>query len=297
MAQKKKDGEMFRSALTIDVEDAVNQAMRNLFGKPMEPTFRVYDNTLRLLDLLFEFDTRATFFILGEVAKAYPVLVKEIASRGHELGIHGYSHTRYDRLSKEKIREEIVGTKHLVEDISGEAVIGHRAPEFSVNQENMWVLEILLDAGIKYDSSIVPAKSRRYGWQGFSKDIDWIRLVNGEKIVEAPLSVLNYLGKDLPVCGGGYLRAFPFFVTSQAFRVIQKSRPVNVYLHPYEIDPPPFQQFYMDALRTSPLKHRLLLYGYWFNRKTVMPKLRRLLSSYRFDTMQNVINRTLNVEL
>jgi polysaccharide deacetylase family protein (PEP-CTERM system associated) len=284
---------MLPNALTIDVEDAVNQAMRILFHKPIEPTFRVHDNTIRLLDLFAEFDTKATFFILGEVAVSHRGLVKEIADRGHELGIHGYSHTRYDLLSREQIREEIVTAKKLVEDLSGQEVLGHRAPEFSISRDNRWVLEILREAGITYDSSIFPAKLNRYGWKGFSKNIDWFTLENGEKIIEAPLSTINYLGKEVAVCGGGYLRAFPYMLTDSAFRTIQSRRPVNVYLHPYEIDPPPFQEFYMEEVRNSSLRKRWKLKAYWYNRKTVVPKLRKLLGRYRFDTLHNVIQSTL----
>jgi polysaccharide deacetylase family protein (PEP-CTERM system associated) len=280
-------------ALTVDVEDAINQAMRNFFGQEMEPTFRVVDNTTRLLDLFAEFDAKATFFILGEVAASHPGLIREIASRGHELGIHGYSHARYTQLSREEVKEEISRAKNLVEDISGAEVLGHRAPEFSINQKNLWVLDILLEAGIKYDSSIFPAESGRYGWKGFTKDIDWLELDSGEKIIEAPMSTLRYLGREIPACGGGYLRAFPYAFTRQAFNVIGQTRPVNLYMHPYEVDPPPFQPFYMDEISRTSLKNRAKLKGYWFNRKTVLPKLRKLLGNYRFNSMKHVIQTQL----
>lgn len=284
-------------ALTVDVEDAINQAMRNFFGQEKEPTYRVYDNTMRLLDLFAEFDSKATFFILGEVAKSHPALIREIASRGHELGIHGYTHKRYTQLSPSELKEEITTAKKLVEDSSGMEVIGHRAPEFSINQTNLWALDVLHSAGIRYDSSIFPAKVGRYGWKGFSKDIDWFELESGKRIIEAPLSTIRFLGKEIPACGGGYLRAFPYFFTRQSFRSISPVRPVNLYLHPYEIDTPPFQQFYMDEIRQSSLKSRTKLKGYWFNRRTVIPKLRKLLASYQFNTMKSVINAQLKTEL
>ena len=285
------------NALTIDVEDAVNQAMRNFFNTEMEPTIRVFDNTMRLLDLFSEYETRATFFILGEVAETFPGLIKEISGRGHELGIHGYSHARYHNLTKKEAREEIVRAKRVVEDITGIEVAGHRAPEFSINKETLWVMEILIDEGIKYDSSIFPASSGRYGWPGFEKDIHWLTLDNGRRIIEAPLSTATYFGKTVPACGGGYLRAFPYLFTSYAFNKIIKQRPVNVYLHPYEIDLPPFQKFYMDEIRKSALRHKVKLKTYWFNRKSVIPKLRRLLETYKFDTMRNVIEDALKIRI
>lgn len=285
------------SSLTIDVEDAVNQAMRNYFHTEMEPTYRVVNNTLQLLDLFDEFNSSATFFILGEVAATFPNLVKEISGRGHELGIHGYSHFRYNEITREKARSEIVRSKRLIEDITGNQVIGHRAPEFSINQNTKWVLEILLDEGIKYDSSIFPINGRRYGWPGFRRDIGKIKLADGREIIEAPLTTVNYFGIEFPACGGGYLRIFPYFMTSHTFRRTLNHRPVNVYLHPYEIDPPPFQEFYMDAVRKSTLMNKLQLNAYWFNRKSVIPKLRRLLGKYNFKTLREVINSTLNTDL
>ncbi|MDZ7634140.1 MAG: DUF3473 domain-containing protein [Bacteroidales bacterium] len=285
--------DLITNALTIDVEDAVNQAMRNIFRTDMEPTVRVLNNTMRLLDLLSEHNTIATFFILGEVARTYPELVRNISEHGHELGIHGYSHDRYYNMTPVKAKEEIVSSKHLIEDITGKEVLGHRAPEFSIGKNNLWVLDLLLDAGIKYDSSIFPVKSDRYGWPGFVKEIGYFNLADGRKIIEAPLSVVDILGKEFPSCGGGYLRAFPYYFTDFAFRQIIKQRPVIVYLHPYEIDPPPFQKFYTDAIRRSPISVQIQLRKYWFNRESVMPKLNKLLKTYKFSTLRDIINQKL----
>lgn len=286
-----------RNALSVDVEDAVNLAMRTFFGREMEPTVRVVHNTRRLLELFAEFRARATFFILGEVAKTHPGLVREIASGGHELGIHGYSHRRYSELTREELKEEISTAKKRVEDLTGTEVMGHRAPEFSINRENLWALEILVEAGIRYDSSIFPAESGRYGWKGFEKEIHRFEVGNGKEIIEFPLSTLKLMGREIPACGGGYLRGFPYAFSKHAFSVIQKSRPVNVYLHPYEIDPPPFQDFYMDEIRNSSFRERVKLRGYWYNRRSVIPKLRNLLDNYHFTTLREVINSKLQTSL
>lgn len=287
----------YSSALTIDVEDAVSQAMRNYFDTNMKPTERVLQNTMKLLDLFSEFKVLGTFFILGEVAETFPGLIKEIANRGHELGIHGYSHARYYTLSKKKAREEVVKTKHIVEDISGQIVIGHRAPEFSINRESQWVLEILLEAGIKYDSSIFPVNSGRYGWPGFNKNICWHELEGGKKIIEVPLSVVNYLGMNFPTCGGVYTRILPYTLINKSFKKILKERPVCVYLHPYDIDPPPFQKFYMDKVRKASFIDKAHFKLYWLNRRTVIHKLTNLLNEYSFNTLRNVINDNLKTDL
>lgn len=286
-----------RHALTVDVEDAVNQAMRNFFHQDMEPTQRVYDNTVRLLDLFAENDVLGTFFILGEVAKAHPQLIREIGKRGHELGIHGYSHRRYHSLSKSELREEIFRAKASVEDLTGIEVIGHRAPEFSISRENLWVLDLLLDQGIKYDSSIYPVKTSRYGWAGFNPAIDWLELESGRKIIEAPLSVVRFGGKTFPASGGGSFRVFPYGFTRNAIRKLSESQSYNFYMHPYEIDIPPFQEFYMDAVKNSSFRYKLKLNMYWFNRQSVYPKLRKLINEFTFAPLKDVISARLKVKL
>lgn len=284
-------------ALTVDVEDAVNQAMRNFFHRDMDPTERVYNNTMRLLDLFSDRHIQGTFFILGEVARTYPGLIKEIGRRGHELGIHGFSHRRYHAMSRGEIKEEIHRSKAIIEDHTGSEVIGHRAPEFSISVQNSWVLDLLLDEGFKYDSSIYPIKTSRYGWEGFNKKIDWLQLQDGRRIIEAPLSVVKYFGKPFPVSGGGFFRAFPYCFTRNAMGRLADDQPYIFYMHPYEIDPPPFQDYYMEAVRGTSLRNRLKLNMYWFNRKSVFPKLSRLINDENFAPLREVIGRQLEVEL
>lgn len=285
------------NALTIDVEDGVNQAMRNFFGQDIAPTNRVVENTKRLLDLFEKKEVVATFFILGEVAKAFPELVKNIASKGHELGIHGYSHKTYYKLSRQELVEEITTAKKLVEDAAGIEVVGHRAPEFSIGKNNLWVLDELLEAGIKYDSSIFPTSFGRYAWPSFSKDIDYYTTPNNQKIIEAPLSVFEFAGKNFPACGGSYMRLFPFLYTNKAIAKIQKQRPINIYMHPQEIDMPPYQDFYMKLINASPFKKRMQIKKYWINRSSVYPKLTRLLNRYDFTSLRDVINSSLKINI
>ena len=284
-------------ALTIDVEDAVNQAMRNFFHQDMEPTARVYDNTMRLLDLFSEYGVSGTFFILGEVSRTHPNLIKEIERRGHELGIHGFSHKRYHSMSRAEVRDEIIRAKASIEELTGVNVIGHRAPEFSISGENAWVLEELHDQGFKYDSSIYPVLTSRYGWPDFGQKIRWFELNDGRRIIEAPLSVVKYCGKTIPASGGGSFRAYPYGFTKRAIGRISGSQPYIFYMHPYEIDTPPFQDFYMNAVRSSSFHNKLQLKMYWYNRHTVFPKLKKLLEDYEFTTLKNVINKQLSAGL
>lgn len=285
------------NALTVDVEDAVSLGMRSVAGVDIKPTMRVYNNTVRLLELFETNQTKATFFILGKVAETFPNLIRRIADQGHELGIHGYSHIRYDQLSEKEVREEVEKSKKLVEDVSGKEVIGHRAPEFSINKKNRWVLQVLAEAGLKYDSSIFPVNSHRYGWPVYGNDITWHIIDQNTKIIETPMSSVKVFNKSLPACGGSYLRILPYWITDMTFKAVNKHRPVNLYLHPYEIDCPPFQDFYMNAIKNVSVKKRMKLMAYWYNRRTVVPKLSKLLLKYDFTTLQNVIQLKLNTEL
>jgi polysaccharide deacetylase family protein (PEP-CTERM system associated) len=200
-------------------------------------------------------------------------------------------------MTKTEVKEEIIRSKKTVEDLTGAEVIGHRAPEFSISRKNLWVLELLLDQGFSYDSSIYPVQTSRYGWSGFSQKIDWLELEDGRRIIEAPLSVTDFLGKSIPASGGGSFRAFPYAFTRRTVQKLSDDRSFIFYMHPYEIDTPPFQDFYMEAVKQASLRYRLQLNMYWFNRKSVYPKLKKLLREFRFTSLRNVINSRLQLEL
>jgi polysaccharide deacetylase family protein (PEP-CTERM system associated) len=281
------------NALTIDVEDYHNIIARDWLGRDGPPTPAVVHNTARLLGMFSRCDLHATFFILGEVAETFPQLVRDIAAAGHELGVHGYRHRQVFKLTREQFRKEIGDAKKRIEDITGQAVQGHRAPAFSINAETSWAFEIIADAGFDYDSSIAPIRGRRYGWPGFPLGIHEMKLGNGRTLIEAPLSTVSILGRRIPACGGGYLRHFPGFFTDWAFRSIQRSRPVIVYMHPYELEqdvlPLDTSELDVEARKRAERFHRLQLR----NRHTVERKLLRLLERYRFAPLGRVINDVL----
>jgi len=278
------------SALSIDVEDGVNILMRDLFGEDMLPTGRVIDNVNVLLDLFGSYQVRATFFILGEITSAYPELVKKIAAGGHEVGVHGYNHDQIFRLTPEKARKDIHRAKALIEDVTGEAVYGFRAPAFSINKETSWVLDILAELEFRYDSSIVPTRAKRYGWPGFRQEIHRMDLPGGRQLIEVPLSVTSMFGRTIPACGGGYLRHFPYALTRNAFLKIHKERPVIVYMHPYELDTGKYPDFFYEAKATLDLKQRIPLSFYRMNKGTVKGKLEKLIKEFPFKPINELIN-------
>ena len=190
---------MIKNCFTVDVEDGISIAMRDFFGKKICQTDRVVYNTKYILDLLEERNIKGTFFCLGKVAKKFPFLIKEIAKNNHELGVHGYSHTQYFKMKRKEIISEIERSKKLIQDISGCDVYGHRAPAFSIDKKNSWILEVLVDLGFVYDSSIVPCKTSRYGWNSFPENICNLSINKTKNIIEVPISVGNFFSKKIPV--------------------------------------------------------------------------------------------------
>ena len=279
----------YPSALTIDVEDGINILMRDVFKVDMPPTSLVVDNVMVLLDLFEKKDVTGTFFILGEIAEYYPKLVRDIASKGHEIGVHGYYHDQIFRLTHEKARNEIGRAKALLEDITGEKVSGFRAPAFSVTEETSWILETLSEIGFLYDSSVMPVKAKRYGWPGFKKDIQTLKLKNGNTIIEVPLSVTGFFGKQIPACGGGYLRYFPYYFSYAAFKKIQGQRSPILYLHPYEIDVKKYPEYFYKAMSSLPLDKKIPLSFYRLNKGTVLRKLTRLIEEFSFVPLIKII--------
>jgi polysaccharide deacetylase family protein (PEP-CTERM system associated) len=282
-------GEIY-SALSIDVEDGLNILMRDMFDVNIPPTERVIRNTEIILDLFNKNNVKATFFILGEIASAYPSLVRAIASYGHEIGVHGYNHDQFFKLTPTKAREDIYKAKTLIENITGARVYGFRAPAFSIFENTRWGLDVISELGFKYDSSIVPSKGDRYGWPEISKEIHRLMLSGGNSLIEVPISVINILGRTIPACGGGYLRHFPYCFTRKAFLTIRKQRPVIVYLHPYELDKDRYPDFFYEAMASLRFRKRLSMSFYRWNKGTVQRKLHRLIEEFHFTSIIDIVN-------
>jgi polysaccharide deacetylase family protein (PEP-CTERM system associated) len=278
-----------KSAFTVDVEDGISLAMLHDFGVKTPQTDRVVAHTRTILNLLEEYQTNGTFFVLGKVAEDFPFLIKEIADGGHELGVHGYHHYPFFKMSREMAFEEISSAKKLIEDISGAEVLGHRAPAFSITPDTKWGLDVIAEAGFTYDSSIMPIEGKRYGWPGFKREICTVTTPSGSELTEVPMSVSNILGKKVPVCGGGYLRLYPYSFTKWSFEKISRQRPVILYMHPYELDTERYPDYYFEQLNRASFKKKLRMKSMWWKRNTVYAKLKRLLKEYKFDTMESII--------
>jgi len=195
--------------------------------------FRVESNTRKILDLLDKYNVKATFFVLGWIAERKPELVKEIHSRGHEIASHGYGHIINYELSREEIYEDIKKSKELLESITGDKVVGYRAPNFSVTQD---VIDALTTLGFEYDSSYHPfSGNQRYGQLGTNEK--GIFKMN-ENLTEIPMSVWKNKFFELSIAGGGYFRLYPYHLfRTLASSYLKKNDYMIMYFHPWEFDP------------------------------------------------------------
>jgi len=229
------------NALTVDVEEYFHPNAMDGVVSPGDwdalPS-RIERNTRRVLELLSERGIRATFFVLGWVAERRPELVKEIARCGHEVACHGYAHRLVYRQAPEEFRADARRAREVLEDCLGSPVRGFRAASYSVVADTLWALDILIELGFEYDSSIFPIRHDIYGIPGFSRFPVRVRCSIGE-IVEFPPSTVRLFGRNWPVAGGGYFRILPYSVTRAAIRWLNRRerRAAMVYVHPWEFDP------------------------------------------------------------
>jgi polysaccharide deacetylase family protein (PEP-CTERM system associated) len=243
---------------------------------------RVERNVDVVAEICAEFGVRGTFFFLGDVARRFPQLVRRAAAAGHEIASHGMTHEKLTALSRAAARAEIFSSKRLLEDLAGGPVRGFRAPSFSIVRESLWALDDLVDAGYGYDSSIFPIGRPDYGIADAPRDPYLATTPSGRRLVEFPLTVAPWLGRAVPVAGGGYFRLLPYAVTGWGFRRVNAAgRSGMFYLHPWEVDPG--QPDLRD--RTS----RLGALRHYTGLKGTAAKLRRLFREFRFGTAAEVL--------
>jgi len=195
---------------------------------------RVEKNTRHLLDILDHHEARATFFVLGDVARHSPKLIQHIIERGHELGSHGMFHQLITRHSPDEFRLDLRQSLEVLEDIGGKRVTSYRAPYFSITAKSLWALDILAEEGIRCDSSIFPIRNHRYGIPKAVRIPHEIR----PGLFEWPISTIPSPLGNLPFSGGVYFRFLPLqMVEFGIMHLEQRGEPVVVYLHPWELDP------------------------------------------------------------
>ena len=272
------------NALTIDVEDyfQVSAFAPYIARGDWERTeCRIERNVQRILAMLAERQTKATFFTLGWIAERYPSLVRDIVAGGHELASHGYGHERASDLDEAAFRNDVDRAKKVLEDIGGVVVKGYRAPSFSIGKGNLWALQTLLQTGHRYSSSIYPIAHDHYGMP----DAPRFAHVTAQGLLEIPVTTLRLGGRNLPSSGGGYFRLLPYAVTRWMLqRVNQVERePAIFYFHPWEIDASQPRIAGIDA-RTR--------FRHYVNIDRNESKLARLLADFRWGRMDDIfLNR------
>ena len=268
------------NAMTVDVEDFFQVSAWDGVIDPKDwgqYTPRVADNTRRLVDLFEQHNVKATFFTLGWVAERFPELIKEIHQRGHEIASHGYAHRRASEQTQEVFYADVKRSKDHLEDLIGQAVIGYRAPSFSIGYTNEWAFQTLVELGFKYSSSTYPVKHDLYGTP------DWPRFAYNrpEGITEIPIPTYKWLGKQMAIGGGGYFRLYPYSLSRHLIKNYLKAerQPYSFYFHPWEIDPK------QPKVEGGPWKSN---FRHYVNLDKTYGKLESLLTDFHWSTMQDV---------
>jgi polysaccharide deacetylase family protein (PEP-CTERM system associated) len=253
-------------ALTVDVEDWYQSCVD--LDAPI--TERVVRNTDRVLALFDELDVKATFFVQGLVAEAFPSLVAAVAEAGHDVQSHAHTHRSLASMSRSELYDELARGKAAVEDAAGTPVSAFRAPDFSIGADNLWALELLAELGFTVDSSIFPLATGRYGIAGWEPGPHRLRLGDDRSLVEVPVAVWSWRRLRLPVAGGGYFRLGPHAVLSRALRaLVRRGRPPVLYCHPYEFNPHELAEYRGKAPRAFRFQQGL-------GRRAFVRRLRRL---------------------
>lgn len=272
-----------KHALTFDIEDwfhivdipeLENRKAWNSFESIVE------DKTSMILDILEEYETKATFFILGWIANKYPTLAQKIANAGHEIATHSFWHHPVYKMSPEDFKHDLSLSIDLLEQQTGLKIKGFRAPSFSITPGCEWAFDIMGELGLLYDASLFPT-SRGNGGYPCSQSIHVIPLTMPNKyLFEIPMSIKQFGPIKVPFSGGGYMRVLPYGIIQRYFNSFEDSQtPVVVYLHPRDFAP--------EQPRVKmPLNRKFKSY---IGLDSTEGKLRELLKTYSFDTCLNVI--------
>lgn len=268
--------------LSIDVEDYFHPselesaAPRDTWSKL---TPRVALSTRRILDLLDRHGTRATFFVLGWVAEHEPQLIRDIASAGHEIACHSYSHRLVYSMTPDEFRADTLRAIDVIASSCGFAPTAYRAPSYSITRDSTWAFEVLAECGFTHDSSVYPIRHDRYGIPGFPRFAHTIETASGPLREIPPATISLHNGRIVPVGGGGYLRLLPYRFTAAGIRRLNadEGQPAFLYLHPWEFDPdlPRLARGSIARLRT------------YTGIAGMASKLDRLLSEFRFAPLRD----------
>ena len=243
---------------------------------------RVENNVARILDLFAEAEAKATFFTLGWVAERHPALIRRIVDAGHEVASHGYDHARVFNFDRAGFAVDIRKAREILQDCSGHAVTGYRAPSFSIDARNPWAFDVLADHGYAYSSSVAPIVHDHYG--GREAPRFSFRPVAGSGLVEIPVTTAMLGQRRLAAGGGGFFRVLPYTFSRWAIRQVnqREDRPAVFYFHPWEIDPE------QPRVERAPLRSKLRHYT---GLDGMAGKLVDLLAEFSWGRMDEIARR------
>jgi polysaccharide deacetylase family protein (PEP-CTERM system associated) len=272
------------NAMSVDVEDYFQaHALSSAFPRARwdECECRVEKNIECVLQLFSDANVIATFFTLGWIGERYPQLVRRIVASGHELGSHGYDHTRADRQKPAEFREDIRKTKRILEEAGCCSVVGYRAASFSIGSNNQWAFDVLEQEGYKYSSSIYPISHDHYGMVEAPR---FPFYPTRGALLEIPIATVQRFGRRIPCGGGGYFRLMPYSVFRANLRHINyvDRRPGVFYFHPWELDP--FQPHATGLPWRSRIRHYL-------NLGRMEGRISTLLSDFSWTRMDHLFLR------
>lgn len=270
------------NVMSVDVEDYFQVgAFEKTIARDAWETWpcRVEANIERILALFARHQIQATFFTLGWMAERYPGMVRSIVAAGHELASHGYGHQRVSDLTREEFQADVVRAKKLLEDLTGVAVIGYRAPSFSIGSNNLWALDVLAETGHRYSSSIYPIAHDHYGMPEAPRFP--YRPQSCPTLLELPPTTVPLAGRNLPAAGGGYFRLLPYAASRWLIRRITEGegQAAMFYFHPWEVDPG------QPRIPGAPLKSR---FRHYVNLNVMEAKLDRLCQDFAWDRADRV---------
>lgn len=269
------------NAMTVDVEDyfQVSAFERHIARSQWDSIeLRVPRNVERILEILNRHEVKATFFVLGWIAERLPQMLRTMVAAGHEIASHGFDHTRVTTQDRDAFRNDVIKTKRLLEDVSGQEVIGYRAASYSIVESNLWALDVLADTGHRYSSSIYPIKHDIYGIPDAPR---FPFVVGSTNLTEIPVTTVALFGRNWPCGGGGYFRLFPYPLSKWALtRVNDQDKQSGVfYFHPWEIDP--------EQPRLPGLSWRTR-FRHYTNLSRLEARLDRLLTDFSWDRLDKV---------
>lgn len=273
------------NALSVDVEDwfqvgAFETTIHRNDWNTLES--RVERNTDAVLDLFAAAGVSGTFFTLGCIARRCPKLIRRIADAGHEIASHGWDHRRIFLMNRSEFSADIARTRKTLEDASGRAITGYRAPSFSIDARTPWAHDVLAEAGYAYSSSVAPVRHDHYGWPQAPRFA--FRPVMGSPFVELPVTTARFAGRTLAAGGGGFFRLLPYTFSRWAIRQVNAAgQPAVFYFHPWEIDPD------QPRVAGAPLRSRLRHYT---NLSVMAGKLDRLTRDFEWGRVDEVAARS-----